>query len=204
MNFSFLNFFKIIGGLFPARRLNKSLRVLAMVNTAMVFIVAMFSPFYAVYVQDKIGGSLAIAGFSWAVYPIVAGILIFLFSQLGMKVKEQELLLAVGYFIRGLVFLSYAFMGNVAQLIFTQVLWGIGSALGVPAFDATYGKHTSSEKSISEWGQWEGMAYIATGAAALISGFVIQLVGYFWLFCLMSAASIFLGIYIWLLPRDLL
>lgn len=204
MDFPFLNFFKIIGGLFPARRLNKSLRVLAMVNTAMVFVVAMFSPFYAIYVQDKIGGNLAIAGFSWAVYPIVAGILIFLFSQWGMKVKEQELLLAVGYFIRGLVFLSYAFMGSIAQLIFTQVLWGIGSALGVPAFDATYGKHTSNEKSIAEWGQWEGMAYVATGAAALISGFVIQLVGYFWLFCLMSAASIFLGIYIWLLPRDLL
>jgi len=184
--------------------MNKSLRVLSSVNTAMVFIVAMFSPFYAIYVQDKIGGNLAIAGFSWAVYPIVAGILIFLFSQWGMKVKEQELLLAVGYFIRGLVFLSYAFMGSIAQLIFTQVLWGIGSALGVPAFDATYGKHTSSEKSIAEWGQWEGMAYVATGAAALISGFVIQMVGYFWLFCLMSAASIFLGIYIWLLPRDLL
>ncbi len=204
MNFSFLNFFKIIGGVFPARRLNKSLRVLTMVNTAMVFIVAMFSPFYAIYVQDKIGGNLAIAGFSWAVYPIVAGISIFLFSQLGVKVKEQELLLAVGYFIRGLVFLSYAFMGGIAQLISTQVLWGIASALGGPAFDATYGKHTSNEKSIAEWGQWEGMAYIATGAAALISGFVIQLVGYFWLFCLMSAASIFLGIYIWLLPRDLL
>jgi hypothetical protein len=204
MNFNVFGFFEVIGGIFPARKMNKSLRVLSSVNTAMVFIVAMFSPFYAIYVQDKIGGNLAIAGFSWAVYPIVAGILIFLFSQWGMKVKEQELLLAVGYFIRGLVFLSYAFMGSIAQLIFTQVLWGIGSALGVPAFDATYGKHTSSEKSIAEWGQWEGMAYVATGAAALISGFVIQMVGYFWLFCLMSATSIFLGIYIWLLPRDLL
>jgi len=28
MNFSFLNFFKIIGGFFPARKLNKSLRAL--------------------------------------------------------------------------------------------------------------------------------------------------------------------------------
>lgn len=199
-----MRFIKLLAFLFPARKLNRSLRILIAVNTAMVFIVAMFAPFYAIYVQDKIGGNLAIAGFSWAIYPIVAGILIFIFSQLGMKVKEQELLLALGYFIRGLVFLSYAFMGSIGQLIFTQVLWGIGSALGVPAFDATYGKHTSSEKSIAEWGQWEGMAYIATGAAALISGIVIQLVGYFWLFCLMSAASVILGIYIWFLPRDLL
>jgi len=194
---------RIAGYLFPPRKLNKSLRVLVGVNTAMVFIVAMFSPFYAVYVKD-IGGNMAVAGFSWAVFPIVAGILTFLFSQWQMKVKEQELLLAVGYFIRGLVFLSYAYMGSIAQLIFTQVLWGIGAALGTPAFDAIYSAHTTREGSIAEWGQWEGMASIATGVAALASGVFIQVVGYFWLFWFMAAASVGLGIYIWLLPRELL
>ena len=121
-----------------------------------------------------------------------------------MKVKEQELLLAVGYFIRGLVFLSYAFMGSIAQLIFTQVLWGIGSALGTPAFDAMYSAHTTRESSIAEWGQWEGMSSIATGVAALVSGIVIQSVGFFWLFSGMALISVVLGIYIWQLPRELL
>lgn len=189
--------------LFPPRKLNKSLRVLVGVNTAMVFIVAMFSPFYAIFVKD-IGGNLATAGFTWAIFPIVAGILTFLFSQWQMKVKEQELLLAVGYFIRGAVFLSYAFMGSIAQLIFTQVLWGVGAALGTPAFDAMYSNHTSKESSIAEWGQVEGMASIATGVAALISGVIIQAAGYFWLFSGMSLASVCLGVYIWLLPRELL
>ena len=199
-----MNFIKFVGYMFPPRKLNKSLQILITVNTAMVFIVAMFSPFYAVFVRN-LGANMAVVGFSWAIYPIVAGVLIFLFSQWEMRVKEQELLLAVGYFIRGLVFLSYAFMGSITQLIFTQVLWGVGSALGVPAFDATYGAHTSREGSIAEWGQWEGMAYIATGVAALVSGLFIQWTGgYFWLFCLMSLSSIGLGIYIWLLPRELL
>ncbi len=198
-----MSFVRVIAGMFPPRKLNKSLRVLVGVNTAMVFIVAMFSPFYAVFIR-KISGNLAIAGFSWAVYPIVAGILIFLFSRWEMRVKEQELLLAVGYFIRGAVFLSYAFMGSLAQLIFTQILWGVGSALSVPAFDATYASHTSKEGSIGEWGQWEGMAYISTGLAALLSGFFIEYMGYFWLFCLMSAASVALGVYIWRLPREIL
>jgi len=195
----------LAASLFPSRKLNKSLRILISVNTIMVFIVSMFAPFYAVFVQS-IGGNLAIAGFSWAVYAIVAGLLTFLFSQWEMRVKEQELLMAIGYFIRGLVFLSYAFMGmgNIAQLIFTQVLWGIGTALSTPAFDAIYSSHTSREGSIAEWGQWEGMASIAVGVAALVSGIVIQQVGYTWLFSTMSAASFVLGIYIWLLPRDLL
>lgn len=198
-----MNLFKLTGAIFPPRKLNKSLRVLVSVNTMMVFIVAMFAPFYAVFVQ-KINGNIAVVGFSWAVYPIVAGILTFLFSQWQMKVKEQELLLAVSYFIRGAVFLSYAFMGSIAQLIFTQVLWGVGSALGTPAFDAMYGAHTSRESSIAEWGQWEGMQYIATGVAALLSGIIIQMVGYAALFGAMAVTSVMLGIYIWQLPRDLL
>ena len=198
-----MNFPHIMGWLFPPPRLNKSLRILVSVNTAMVFIVAMFAPFYAVFVQG-IGGNLAVAGFTWAIFPIVAGILTFLFSRWQMRIKEQELLLAVGYFIRGVVFLSYAFMGNITQLVLTQVLWGVGSALRTPAFDAVYGAHTSREGSIAEWGQWEGMASIATGTAALVSGIIIQAVGYFWLFSVMAAVSVFLGIYIWQLPRELL
>lgn len=198
-----MNIIRIIAGALPSRKLNKSLRILVYVNTTMVFVVAMFSPFYAMYAQ-RINSNLAVVGFSWAVYPIVAGILTFLFSRWQMKVKEQELLLAVSYFIRGAVFLSYAFMGNIAQLIFTQVLWGVGSALGAPAFDATYSSHTSREGSIAEWGQAEGMASMAMGLAALTSGIIIQAVGYSWLFFAMSLVSILLGIYIWRLPRELL
>ena len=198
-----MNFFKIVSCMVPARKLNKSLRILVMVNTTMVFTVAMFTPFYAIFVQ-KFNSNIAIVGFSWAVFPIVAGLLTFLFSRWQMKVKEQELLLAVSYFIRGAVFLSYAFMGSISQLILTQILWGVGSALGTPAFDATYGAHTSREGSIAEWGQWEGMAAIATGMAALLSGVIIQMVGYFWLFSTMALVSVFLGIYIWRLPRELL
>ena len=71
-------------------------------------------------------------------------------------------------------------------------------------FDAMYSAHTTHESSIAEWGQWEGMASIATGVAALVSGVIIQALGYFWLFSLMAVASFGLGIYIWLLPRELL
>jgi predicted MFS family arabinose efflux permease len=198
-----MNFPHLLGWVFPARRLNKSLRILVMVNTVMVFIVAMFSPFYATFVL-KLNENFAVVGLSWSVYPIVAGVLTFLFSRWQMRVKEQELLLAVSYFIRGAVFLSYAFMGSIAQLFFTQILWGLGSSLGTPAFDATYSSHTSREGSIAEWGQWEGMASIATGVAALVSGIIIQAVGYPWLFIVMTATSMLLGIYIWRLPRELL
>lgn len=193
-------FFKI---LFPQTRLNKSLRILISANTAMVFIIGIFAPFYAVFVQ-KIGGNIAFAGFSWAVFSVVAGILTLLFSRWQLRVKEQELLLALGYFFRGGVFLSYAFMNSIPQLIFTQVLWGISVALGNPAFDSIYSSHTDKMDSIVQWGHWEGIAAISTGLAALIGGILIQAVGYPLVFGGMSFFSILLGVYIWRLPREIL
>ena len=198
-----MNLKKIFGLILPKEKFNKSLRILIFVNTAMVFIIGMFAPFYALFVL-KIGGNVAFAGFSWAIFSIVAGVLTLLFSNWQLKIKEQELLLALGYFIRGAVFLSYAFMGSIAQLIFTQILWGVGVALGTPAFDAVYSTHTNQKDSIVQWGQWEGIAAIATGVAAIVGGILIQVIGYSPLFIGMFALSFLLGIYIWKLPRELL
>jgi predicted MFS family arabinose efflux permease len=187
----------------PKKRFNKALRILITANTAMVFVIGMLSPFYAIFVQG-IGGSIAFAGFSWAVFSIVAGFLTLLFSKWQLKVKEQELLLALGYLLRGFVFLSYAFMGSMTQLIITQILWGIGVALGTPAFDAIYSAHTNRDDSIFQWGQWEGIASIATGLAAIIGGILIQELGYSPIFIGMSIVCFSLGIYIWKLPRKVL
>jgi len=169
----------------------------------MVFVVGIFAPFYAVFVEN-IGGSIAFAGLSWAVFSIVAGFLTLLFSKWQLEVKEQELMLALGYFIRGGVFLSYAFMGSITQLILTQVLWGIGVAIGTPAFDAVYSAHTNKQDSIIQWGHWEGVAAIATGVAALLGGVLIEIAGYPFVFFAMAVFCFLLGTYVWKLPREVL
>ncbi len=197
---SFRNFLQII---LPKSHLNRGLRILITVNTGMIFVMGMFAPFYAVFVE-KIGGDIAFAGFSWAMFSVVAGVLILLFSKWGLRVKEQELLLALGYIIRGFVFLSYAFMTSLPQLIFTQIFWGVAVAIGTPAFDATYQNHTTKGNSLSQWGSWEGVAHIATGLAALVGGALIQAFGYSAVFIGMSLISFLLGLYVWVLPRKTL
>src|SRR3990167_8558754 len=92
--------------LLPRARLNQSLRILIVANATIWFVVGMFAPFYAVFVEHVIGGNIAFAGFSWALFSIVAGILTLLFSNWELHVREQELLLALGYVIHGVVFLS--------------------------------------------------------------------------------------------------
>ncbi|MDD5221131.1 MAG: MFS transporter [Candidatus Paceibacterota bacterium] len=198
-----MNFKKITYLIFPKNRFNKSLRILITVNTTMVFVLGMLTPFYAVFIQ-KIGGDVASAGLSWAIFCVVAGILTLALGNWRLKVKEQELLLSLGYIIRGIVFLSYAFMGSMLQLILTQIIWGIGVAFGTPAFDSVYSSHTNKKQSVAQWGHWEGIASIATGLAAIIGGILIQKFGYLPVFLGMSALSFYLGIYVWRLPRETL
>ena len=169
----------------------------------MNFVVGLFAPFYAVYVV-KIGGSVAIAGISWALFSIVAGLLTLLFSNWELKIKEQELLMASSYVLKVVVFLSYAFMTSLPQLFLTQIIWGISSALNNPAFDALYTSHTSKDSLISEWGGWEGISAISTGAAALVGGIAIEILGYQSVFIAMAIISLFLAMYIWRLPREVL
>ncbi len=189
--------------LLPDMHLNKSLRILITLNTGMTFIIGVFAPFYAVYVQE-VGGDIAFAGFAWAVMQIVSGVLTIFFTRWSLRVHEQELLLALGYLLRAGVFLSYAFMDSMGQLILTQVVWGIAAAIGVPAFDAIYSGHTTKDESIGQWGGWEGIAGIAAGVAALLGGFIIQAFGFQPMFFAMAAVAFFLALYIWLLPREVL
>ncbi len=187
----------------PSTRLNRSLRILIAANSVLVFITGLLAPFYAVFIEH-IGGTIAFAGLSWAIFSIVAGVLIFLFSNWELKVKKQGLLIALGYVLRGGVFLSYAFMTSITQLLVTQVLWGVAAALGTPAFDSVYADHTTKDTSIVQWGEWEGISAIMTGIAALIGGIIIQSFGYQAVFLAMAAISLILGVYIWRLPQDLL
>lgn len=185
------------------KHLNRSLNILISVNTTMVFIIGMFAPFYAVFVQN-IGGSTAFAGFSWAILSIVAGILMLIFSKWELKMKEEELLIALGYALRGVVFLSFAFMQSIPQLLMTQVLWGVAVAFGQPAFDATYSAHTNRKEGAAQWGDWEGVQNISAGLAALTGGVLIQNFGFKSIFLIMALISFLLALYIWRLPRKIL
>lgn len=172
---------------------NTEAKTLIFINAGYTFAVGMFAPFYAVYVA-KIGGGAALAGVSWAIFSIVSGLLILLLSKWELHVRKRHVLLAVGYLIRAAAFVSYAFMYTVPQLLVTQILWGIGSALGTPAFDALYASSISEKEAIAQWGDWEGLSAIATGIAALAGGFLIQWVGFTPLFLIMAGLATVLGV----------
>jgi MFS family permease len=182
---------------------NHSLRILLFVSTAMTFVLGILAPFYALYVV-KLGGDVETAGVSWAAFSIVSGVLMLSFTVWETSVKDKKLLYASGYFLRAITFFLYIFISSMYELILAQILLGISLALSNPAFDALFMKHTDKNKEIAEWGGWEGCTAIATGCAALFGGYVIQNYGFVSVFSVMCIISLSLGLYLVLLPREIL
>ena len=176
------------------------LQILTAISTLSVFILSLFAPFYVEFVQDM-GESISFAGFSWALFMITTGICMLLISKWESTIKHHEKLYAAGALLRAVVFLSYAFMGSIYQLLGTQLIFGFSYALSGPAFYSLFTKNVDHNNSIIHWARWEACTVIGTGIAALIGGFFIESFGYEILFILMAALSVGISVVMWNLQK---
>jgi DHA2 family multidrug resistance protein-like MFS transporter len=169
--------------------MKKELRILLWASAMFMLAGGLFGPLYAVFVED-IGGDLLTAGGAWAIYLIVAGIVVYFISRWEDHVKHQEKLVVWGFVLSVIGFAGYLFIREPWHLFLVQVIFGFGEAIGTPAFDGLYSKHLDKGKFASEWGLWESMDYIIAGIAALIGGLVANYYGFRLLFVIMLILSI--------------
>lgn len=148
-----------------------------------------FGPIYAIFVE-QIGGDIFTAGFSYALFSIAAGVLIFILGKWEDSVKHQEKLLVTGRFLAIIGFIGYLLVETTTHLFIVQIIFGISTAVITPAFDSLYSKNLSKGKFASQWGVWESMYGIATGVAAVIGAFIAKEFGFKSLFTLMLIFSI--------------
>ena len=92
-------------------------------------------------------------------------------------------------------FAGYLFIKRPLDLFLVQIIFGIGEAIGTPAFDGLYSRHLDKGKYVSEWGLWESLDYIVAGVAAVIGGFLAKIYGFKFLFIVMLILS-FIGLII--------
>lgn len=182
---------------------NTALRILLITDGLVVFSGAMLGPIYALFVRD-IGGDILDTGLAASVFMATAGIVVFLSGRFSDKMKETELVVALGYAIMGAGFLSYLLVHTVVQLLIVQVVIGLGQALCSPSFDALYSKHVDAKRSGSQWGAWESMNYFAIAFGALAGSTVVSIFGFQALFIIMSCFAFTSALYIYFLPRRVL
>ena len=119
---------------------NKPLYSLIAINSVFVLAANMFPPLFALFVKDM-GGNVLVSGTIWAVFAIVTGLLTFVISYFGDRIKNPEHLVAGGYFVRIIAWTGYFFSRAIWQLFALQVLLAVGESLGTPAFNAVYSEN---------------------------------------------------------------
>lgn len=182
---------------------NKSLEILLFTNALVLVAGAMLGPIYAIFVQN-IGGDLLDASYAGGIYAIVASITVFFFGKLSDRIKENEMVVVLGYLIIALGFFSYIFVNSIWSLLLVQAIIGFGEAIYSPPFDALYSKHLSSQRAGTQWGAWESMNYFTIALGALLGGLIANVFGFKALFMIMGVISLISAIYIYKLPRKIL
>jgi len=179
---------------------NKALRILLTTNALILFSAAMLGPIYALFVEE-IGGDLLDASLAGGAFALTAGLVTLLSGKYSDRIKEQELIVVLGYTIIGIGFISYMFVDSIISLLFVQIIVGMGEAIYSPAFDAVYSKHLSVESSGSQWGAWESMNYFTNAIGAILGGSIVTIFGFKSLFFVMATLCFLSAIYIYRLPR---
>lgn len=182
---------------------NKALRILLTTNALVLMAAAMLGPIYALFVQ-KVGGDLMEASVAGGIFALTAGLTTLITGKFSDKVKENELIVVIGYSLMGIGFLLYLWVNSIGFLFFVQVIIGLGEAIYSPAFDAVYSKHLDGHKSGSQWGAWESMNYFTAAFGAIAGGALVTLFNFQLLFVLMSAFCFGSAIYIFQLNRRVL
>lgn len=183
--------------------LTRPLKILLATNGMYYVAGAMLGPIYALFVEE-IGGDLLDASYAFSIFAIVAGITAYFSGKYTDKIKENELIISLGYLIIGLGYFYYIFVDSVPQLFIAQALIGLGGAIYSPAFDAIYSLKLKKGHAGGAWGIWEVMYYFSTAAGALIGGFVVTYFGFTPLFIIMGLLAVSSAFYIWILPRKVL
>lgn len=180
-----------------------ALRYLLFISGIFMFAFAMFSPIYAIFVE-QIGGGIEVAANSWAIFGIVAGLLTFLFGHYENEMQETELAIAWSQFVMGLGYGLLYFTDNTSMLYVAMIILGIGEALYWPAFHSVFAKHTNGKKSTTQWGIYDGLAYFLPALGSALGGWLVSLYGFGLIFMIMAIMSFFCGIFIMFLPRKAL
>ncbi|MBU1036466.1 MFS transporter [Patescibacteria group bacterium] len=182
---------------------NKPLKILLITNALILLAAAMLGPIYSLFVEE-IGGSLLDASLAGGIFALTAGIVTLISGKYSDKVKENELIVVLGYVFMGIGFLLYTVVNSIWFLFLVQVIIGLGEAIYSPAFDAVYSKHLTKRKSGKQWGIYEAATYFTAAIGAVIGGFIVTYLGFNVIFVLMGVLCLGSALYIYQLPRKAL
>lgn len=171
----------------------KRSRSLLLANYLYMAGVGLLSPIYALYVLE-IKGDEFIAGASWSLYLITAGLIMLFFGKKEDLAKSYKPFVTSGYFIASLSTFMYLIIDTVPQLFLLQIIHAVGIGLLTPSLRAAYTQLQDKKQKAHEWALFDGGLFILQGVAAFTGGALLSLFGFTSLFIFMGTIQVFSAI----------
>lgn len=171
-------------------RLNKIIIILISADLLLYGAWGLIAPIYAIFITEQIrNGSIEIIGLLVATFWIVKSIIQpFLANFLDIKKGEKDdfLFLVIGTIIASFVPLGYFFAKTIFDVFFLEILRAIAMALIVPSWFGIFSRHINKNWYAFSWSVHSTTLGIAIGFSALFGSIIASMLGFKYLFILVS------------------
>ena len=148
----------------------------------------MFGPLFAVF-TERIGGNVFDIAWAWATYLMVTGVLMVIIGKTTTTALRQKRLLVTGYILNAVLTFCYLLISTPTHLFLIQIGLGVAGALATPTWDSLYSHYQSKRMRSYIWGLAEGEAFMLTGIAILIGGYIVGTFSFTTLFIVMGTVQ---------------
>lgn len=155
----------------------------------------LFTPIFAIFITDKIGGNLEVVGISMGIYLFAKALFempVGIYIDKSKSEKDDLYASIFGTMLVGAVYLSYVFIDSVGQLYILQGFLGLGGAVAYPGWYSIFTKHIDKGKEGFEWSLYDVLLGIGMAASAALGGFIASIYSFNTLFILVAAIT-FIG-----------
>jgi DHA1 family quinolone resistance protein-like MFS transporter len=163
--------------------MNTVIRWLIISDIVCLSAAALFSPIFALFVQESIVAvdATVVVGTATAIFLLVQSIAQVPLAQLIDKIRGERDDYAImfwGMIFTSLIPLLYLVIHTPVQLYVVQAVYGLGTAATFPSFLAIFTRHVDHHNEGTEWGVYYTMTGIASAATAAIGGQLATIVGF--------------------------
>jgi hypothetical protein len=169
--------------------MHKNIKILL---TCSIFIhggINLLAPIYAVFIKN-IGGTIIDAGVTIGFYALLKGVLYFALNQLKESQFSKKVMIAFGYFVFFVGYISYIFASNVTHVLIIQGLLAFGEVVINPSWSAVIAQALTKGKERGIYSDFYGYRSLFEGIAAIAGGFLATQIGFHFLFGLMAGFAL--------------
>lgn len=164
---------------------NFYLRTIYFSNGVFVFGYSLVVPIFALYLND-FNVDIVQISLTSTIFMVATAFFLLILSLIGDKIQHKSRLLVLAFILRGIVWVSYIFAKNIEMVYFLQIFAGLGEAVGSTIFAVIVAEHLDEGNHVEDYSIWNLIQAVAGGLAAVFGGFIVQTLGFNYLFGLMG------------------